>query len=86
MVIDPNFQDTEFIDPGVEAFLKGRTLMFLLMYWRAMSFLVQVVYIGKAGSPTGKATLYSRIGQYLRFCQTKNVGHMEVDLFGRSKA
>ena len=34
-----------------------------------------VVYIGKAGRPEGKATLFSRLGQYLRFGKGKNVGH-----------
>ncbi len=34
-----------------------------------------VVYIGKAGSPEGKATLFSRLGQYLRFGKGKKVGH-----------
>ena len=35
----------------------------------------KVVYIGKAGSITGKATLYSRINQYLKFGHSKNIGH-----------
>lgn len=34
-----------------------------------------VVYIGKAGSETGKATLNSRLKQYLGFGQGKNYGH-----------
>lgn len=34
-----------------------------------------VVYIGKAGSETGGATLQSRLRQYLRFGQGANVGH-----------
>ena len=36
---------------------------------------VNIVYIGKAGSPTNKATLNSRLKQYLRFGQKRNVGH-----------
>lgn len=34
-----------------------------------------IVYIGKAGKKQGTATLYSRLGQYMRFGQTKAVGH-----------
>jgi hypothetical protein len=34
-----------------------------------------VVYIGKAGSPTGQATLRKRIKQYLKIGQGKKVGH-----------
>lgn len=36
---------------------------------------VNIVYIGKVGSPTNKATLNSRLKQYLRFGQKRNVGH-----------
>jgi hypothetical protein len=35
----------------------------------------QVVYIGKAGGDDSKATLRSRLTQYFRFGQGKNVGH-----------
>ncbi|MFV0226042.1 hypothetical protein OBJ96_13220 [Empedobacter falsenii] len=34
-----------------------------------------VVYIGKAGSETSKATLNSRLKQYFGFGQGKNIGH-----------
>ncbi|MGB8648922.1 MAG: hypothetical protein WCF84_27040 [Anaerolineae bacterium] len=34
-----------------------------------------VLYIGKAGGQSGKATLYSRLRQYLSFGQGKPVGH-----------
>ncbi|MBA7514981.1 hypothetical protein ES705_07961 [subsurface metagenome] len=34
-----------------------------------------VIYIGKAGSSTTKATLNSRIQQYLKFGQGRNIGH-----------
>lgn len=34
-----------------------------------------VVYIGKAGTATAQATLYSRLGQYLKFGQGENIGH-----------
>jgi hypothetical protein len=35
----------------------------------------KVVYIGKAGGDDSKATLRSRLTQYFRFGQGKNVGH-----------
>lgn len=34
-----------------------------------------IIYIGKAGSDSGSATLYSRLKQYLDFGQGKPVGH-----------
>ena len=76
MVIDPNFQDTEFIDPGVGGFFKGKdpNVSIEVLKSNVVSG-AEVVYIGKAGNTAGKATLHSRIGQYLRFGQTKNVGH-----------
>lgn len=76
LVINPSFKNTEYISPGVGGFFKGKDpnvptseLKFNLVPDS------QVVYIGKAGSPTGKATLNSRLGQYLNFGLTKNVGH-----------
>ena len=76
LVVDPNFQDTQFIDPGVGGFFKGKdpNVDIEVLKSNIVSG-AEVVYIGKAGSPTGKATLYSRLGQYLRFGLTKNVGH-----------
>ena len=76
LVINPNFKNTEFVNPGVGGFFKGKNPNVTISVLN--SKLVQdsqVVYVGKAGSPTGKATLNSRLGQYLRFGQTKNVGH-----------
>lgn len=76
LVFNPTFKKTEFINPGVGGFFKGKdpnvTIAELKINHVDNS---QVVYIGKAGSPTGKATLNSRLGQYLRFGETKNVGH-----------
>jgi len=76
LIIDPNFEKTEFLTTGVGGFFKGKDPNVAV---NELSFNLvpnsQVVYIGKAGSPTGKATLNSRLGQYLRFGETKNVGH-----------
>ena len=76
LVTDPNFDDTQFIDPGVGGFFKGKdpNVDIEVLKSNVVSG-AEVVYIGKAGSPMGKATLHSRLGQYLRFGQTKNVGH-----------
>ena len=76
LVINPNFKNTKFISPGVGGFFKGKnpnvSINEVQLNLVANS---QIVYIGKAGSSTSKATLYSRLGQYLRFGQTINIGH-----------
>ncbi len=76
LIIDPNFKTTDFLITGVGGFFKHKdpnvSVSELKLNLVTGS---QVVYVGKAGSPTGKATLNSRLGQYLRFGQTKNVGH-----------
>lgn len=76
LVINPSYPNTQFNIPGVGGFFKGKdpnvTLDVLKNNHVENS---QVVYIGKAGSLTGQATLNSRLGQYLGFGKTKNVGH-----------
>ncbi len=75
LVLDHN-GTADFINPGVGGFFKGKdpniSIEELNNNYVKDSL---VVYIGKAGSPTGKATLHSRLNQYLRFGQGKNVGH-----------
>jgi len=76
LIIDTSFKKIDFLSTGVGGFFKGKNPNVPISELK--SNLVknsQVVYIGKAGTPKGKATLYSRLGQYLRFGQTKNVGH-----------
>ncbi len=76
LVINLKYQETEFINPGVGGFFKNRDPNIPITELENNHVEdSQVVYIGKAGSPTGKATLNSRLGQYLRFGQGKNVGH-----------
>ena len=76
LVLDPNFRKTEFIVPGVGGFFKGKNPNVSLEELKQKQVPGSLtVYIGKAGSPTGNATLFSRLGQYLRFGQGKNVGH-----------
>lgn len=76
LVINPNFNKAEYINPGVGGFFKERYPNISKDALKG-NFVQKspVIYIGKAGSPTGNATLHSRLGQYLRFGQTKNVGH-----------
>lgn len=68
--------EPKFMNPGVGGFFKDQdpnmpTAVVKSNYISGS----RVIYIGKAGSPTGKATLHSRLSQYLRFGQGKNVGH-----------
>ncbi len=76
LVIDPNCKRTEFLTTGVGGFFKGKDPNVPISKLK-LSLVPNslVVYIGKAGSLTGQATLNSRLGQYLKFGQTKNVGH-----------
>lgn len=76
LVINPTYDKTKFISPGVGGFFKGKDPNISIEELK--NNLVensQIVYIGKAGSPSGNATLNTRIGQYLRFGETKNIGH-----------
>lgn len=76
LVLRNTLDSPEFLHPGCGGFFKGRDPNvdeeILQQNWVEGS---KVVYIGKAGSLTGKATLNSRIRQYLRFGQGNNVGH-----------
>ena len=68
--------DYDFILPGMGGFFKGRDPNITIEKLR--NKIVpnsQVVYVGKAGRSSGASTLYSRINQYLRFGQSKKVGH-----------
>lgn len=65
-----------FINPGSGGFFKEKNpnvpVDTLNKNWLAGT---PVIYIGKAGSPTGSATLNSRLKQYLKFGQGQNIGH-----------
>lgn len=76
IVINPHFKETEFINPGVGGFFKGKdpNVSINVLKTNIVSN-SQVVYIGKAGGLNIKATLHSRLSQYLNFGKTKNVGH-----------
>ena len=71
-----NMESTvEFINPGVGGFFKGKDPNVDISQLKDKYVDSLVVYIGKAGGSTSGATLFSRIGQYLKFGQSKNVGH-----------
>ena len=65
-----------FINPGSGGFFKGKnpnvSIEELKANWVENT---TVVYIGKSGTSTGNATLNSRLIQYLKFGQGKNIGH-----------
>ncbi len=67
--------NVEFINPGVGGFFKGKDPNVDIPQLKEKFVNATVVYIGKAGGISSKATLFSRIGQYLGFGQTKNIGH-----------
>lgn len=76
LVLIPTIEMPEFLSIGTGGFFKGRNpnipVNQLKMKWVDDT---RVIYIGKAGNLTGNATLYSRLNQYLRFGQGKNIGH-----------
>ena len=77
LVLNPVYdKPVKFLNPGVGGFFKGKdpnvSVEEIKQNYVTDSF---VVYVGKAGGPKVKATLFSRLGQYLRFGQGKNVGH-----------
>lgn len=70
--MEPN---VEFVNPGVGGFFKGKDPNVDIPQLKDKYVDSAVVYIGKAGGSTAKATLFSRISKYLRFGQTKNEAH-----------
>ena len=76
LILCINNKPVEFLDIGTGGHFKGKnpniSLAELKHNWVENT---KVVYIGKAGGDDSKATLRSRLTQYLRFGQGKNVGH-----------
>lgn len=76
LVLNPNYKKAEYLQIGTGGHFKGKNPNVLLeelkSNWVDNSL---VVYIGKAGSETSKATLNSRLKQYFGFGQGKNIGH-----------
>ena len=75
MVLNPS-KEKEFLSVGTGGYFKEKnpnvSIQELENNWVANAI---VVYIGKAGREGKSATLQSRLGQYFRFGQGKNVGH-----------
>lgn len=66
----------EFLETGSGGRFKGRDPNVDVEHLRDRWILGEpIVYIGKAGSPGRRATLRSRLQQYLRFGEGRNVGH-----------
>jgi hypothetical protein len=76
MILNTNNTPPEFSEIGTGGYFKGKnpniSLSELKHNWVEETL---VVYIGKAGGDDSKATLRSRLTQYFRFGQGKNVGH-----------
>ena len=76
LVLNMSDKKVEFLLKGVGGFFKGKdpnlSITELKSNWVENCL---TIYIGKAGSLSSKATLRSRIKQYLKFGQGKNVGH-----------
>ncbi len=76
LVLNSNCKEAEYLEIGTGGHFKGKNPNVLIdelkSNWVENSL---VVYIGKAGSETSKATLNSRLKQYFGFGQGKNIGH-----------
>ncbi|MEI6823358.1 MAG: hypothetical protein WCL51_15615 [Bacteroidota bacterium] len=75
-IIFLNEDKPNFLEIGADGFFKGKdpnvTIEKLNQKWVNKT---KVIYIGKAGGEDSKATLKSRLNQYLKFGQGKNIGH-----------
>jgi len=75
-VLNPDYKSPKYINPGVGGFFKGKDPNVPTELLKENEVVgSEVVYIGKAGAPNKSATLRSRLKQYLRFGEGKNVGH-----------
>lgn len=76
MVLRLSSEAPHFINPGTGGFFKGKDpnvpISELQSEWNDNSL---IMYIGKAGSSSGNATLNSRLSQYMKFGCGKNIGH-----------
>ena len=76
LVLCPDNTKIEFVEKGTGGFFKDKNpniiVIDLQKIWIESA---RIIYIGKAGGSNSKATLNSRIKQYLNFGQGKKVGH-----------
>lgn len=76
MVLRISTESPKFLKTGTGGHFKGKdpnvSISILNTNWVEDTI---VVYIGKAGSEGSSATLHSRLNQYFKFGQGKNIGH-----------
>ncbi len=76
MVLRTSTESPKFLKTGSGGHFKGKdpnvSISILNSNWVEDTI---VVYIGKAGSEGSSATLHSRLNQYFKFGQGKNIGH-----------
>ncbi|MFD1203197.1 hypothetical protein ACFSWE_13150 [Leucobacter albus] len=76
VLLRPNTDPPGFLETGSGGFFKGKnpnvSVDVLAANWVENT---PVLYIGKAGDPGSRATLRSRLRQYLGFGAGRNVGH-----------
>ncbi len=76
LILHPDKKTPSFLPVGTGGHFKGNnpnvSIQELENNWVDQTI---VVYIGKAGSNSGKATLKSRLRQYFGFGQGKNIAH-----------
>ncbi len=76
LVLNMADQKVNFLPTGVGGFFKGKDpnlpIAELQNNWVEKC---RTIYIGKAGGMNGNATLRSRLIQYLKFGQGRNIGH-----------
>lgn len=69
-------EEPQFVEKGTGGFFKGKDpnepISKLKKNWLENS---PIIYIGKAGGSGIKATLRSRLEQYIQFGEGKNIGH-----------
>ena len=75
-VLNPDYQNPEFINPGVCGKHKGKNPNYNIEYLKKKYVKdVQVMYIGKAGGTGLDATLQSRIKDYLACSRNSTCSH-----------
>jgi hypothetical protein len=76
LVLNLDKKPVEYLNMGTGGHFKGKNPNVSLDELKANRVdKTIIVYIGKAGKDGSSATLHSRLGQYFRFGQGRNVGH-----------
>jgi hypothetical protein len=76
LVLNPHYATPQFVKTGTGGHFKGKNpnvpIEELQRNWVENAL---VVYIGKAGGEGSRATLHTRLRQYLQFGKGNNIGH-----------